>query len=337
MDQIGLWVGFNAFVLAMLAIDLGVFHRKAHVVSVKEAAIWSVVWVALALGFGAGVSHFIGKEEGLEFFAGYLIEKALSVDNIFVFVLIFSYFRVEPKNQHRVLYWGILGALLMRGTMIGLGAYLVHRFAWILYFFGAFLVWTGFRMARQHEPPVDPASNPMLRLVRRTLPLAQQDHGAQLIAREPVGDSGHHHLVVTPLFVVLVLVETTDLVFAVDSIPAIFAVTQEPFLVYSSNVFAILGLRSLYFVLNGVIDRFRYLKLGLSTVLIFVGVKMLLADAYKIPIGVSLVVIALIVAASILMSQLIRPKDLTSVGETQVAEAEVEVETASSSQEDAPA
>jgi tellurite resistance protein TerC len=302
VDQIWLWVGFNAFVLAMLAIDLGVFHRSAHEVSVKEAAIWSTVWVALALGFNYGIYHFRGEQAGLEFLAGYLIEKALSVDNIFVFVLIFSYFRVPPKYQHRVLFWGILGALVMRGVMIGLGSYLIHHFEWVLYVFGAFLVWTGYRMARQDERAIEPEANPVIRLVRRLVPVTGTYHGPSFFIRETAGTGGRARRLATPLFVVLVLVETTDLIFAVDSIPAVFAVTRDPFLVYSSNVFAILGLRALYFLLSGVIGKFRHLKFGLSVVLIFVGGKMLLADVYKVPIGLSLGVIAAVIGASILTS-----------------------------------
>jgi tellurite resistance protein TerC len=309
VDQLWLWVGFNAFVLAMLALDLGVFHRRAHEVSMREAAAWSAVWVALALGFGGGVYHFMGEQAGMEFLAGYLIEKALSVDNIFVFVLIFSYFRVPPKYQHRVLFWGILGALVMRGVMIGLGAYLIHHFEWILYVFGAFLIWTGFRMAAQDERAIEPEANPVIRLVRRFMPVSSRYDGQNFFSSEPAGPDGKARRVATPLFVVLVLVETTDLIFAVDSIPAVFAVTRDPFLVYSSNVFAILGLRALYFLLSGVIGKFRYLKFGLSVVLIFVGAKMLLADAYEVPIGLSLGIIALVIAASILIS-LISPAPL---------------------------
>src|SRR3954451_10489449 len=287
----------------MLAIDLGVFHRSAHEVSVKEAAIWSTVCVALALGFSYGIYLFRGKQAGLEFLAGYLIEKALSVDNIFVFVLVFSYFQVPPKYQHRVLFWGILGALVMRGVMIGLGAYLIHRFDWILYVFGAFLVWTGYRMARQDERAIEPEANPVIRLVRRLVPVTGTYHGPSFFVRESAArPGGPSRIVATPLFVVLALVETTDLIFAVDSIPAVFAVTRDPFLVYSSNVFAILGLRALYFLLSGIIDKFRYLKFGLSVVLIFVGAKMLLADLYKVPIGLSLGVIAAVIGASILTS-----------------------------------
>jgi tellurite resistance protein TerC len=300
MDQFWLWIGFNAFVLAMLAVDLFVFHKEAHEVRPAEAAGWSVLWIALAVLFGAGVYRFMGPQAGLEFFAGYLIEKALSVDNIFVFVLIFGFFRVPPRYQHRVLFWGILGALIMRGGMIAAGAYLIQHFHWVIYVFGAFLVFTGVRMAIQKEHGLDPDSNPAIRLIRRVMPVTRAYHGQKFFVREHV--AGRLRLAATPLFVVVALVETTDLIFAVDSIPAIFAVTQDPFIVYSSNVFAILGLRALYFLLAEVIDRFHYLKLGLSVVLVFVGLKMLAADVYKVPVGVSLAVIAgvlgVVVAAS---------------------------------------
>jgi len=305
MDQIWLWVGFNVFVLLMLAVDLGIFHRHAHEVSIKEAAGWSTVWVVLALLFNYGIYHFIGRQAGLEFLTGYLIEKALSIDNIFVFVLIFAYFQVPSKYQHRVLFWGVIGALLMRGAMIGAGAYLVKQFHWIIYVFGGFLVITGLRMAMQTEHAIKPQSNPAIRLVARFIAVTKRYHGQNFFVREGGGTAP---LMATPLFVVLVLVETTDLIFAVDSIPAIFAVTQDPFLVYTSNVFAILGLRSLYFLLAGVIHKFHYLKLGLSLVLAFVGAKMLLSDVYKLPIGVSLVIIALVLLLSIIAS-LIFPKN----------------------------
>jgi tellurite resistance protein TerC len=295
MEQFWLWGAFNLFVLAMLALDLFIFHRQAHEVRPREAAAWSVVWVALALVFGAGVYTFMGREAGLEYFAGYVIEKALSVDNIFVFVLIFSVFRVPAQYQHRVLFWGVLGALVMRGVMIAAGAFLIARFHWILYLFGAFLVITGIRMLRQHEAELHPESNPVMRLVRRIIPVTSTYAGQKFFVRERAGG----RLLATPLFVVLALVETTDLIFAVDSIPAIFAVTQDPFIVYSSNVFAILGLRALYFLLADVIQRFHYLKAGLSLVLMFVGIKMLVADVYKIPIGVSLGIILLTLAAAI--------------------------------------
>jgi tellurite resistance protein TerC len=296
MEQMWLWIGFNVFVLAMLAVDLFVFHKDAHEVQVREAATWSVIWVALALLFGGGVYVFMGRAAGLEYFAGYLIEKALSVDNIFVFVLIFGFFRVPRRYQHRVLFWGILGALLMRGAMIAAGAYLIEQFHWVMYVFGAFLVFTGIRMATSLERDIDPASNPVIRIVRRLIPVTAAYEGQKFFVRRDVG--GSRRLFATPLFVVLALVETTDLIFAVDSIPAIFAVTQEPFIVYSSNVFAILGLRALYFLLADVIHRFHYLKVGLSVVLVFVGAKMLMADVYDMPIGLSLAVIVAVLAVA---------------------------------------
>ena len=297
MDQLWIWVGFNVFVLAMLAVDLFVFHKDAHEVSLKEAAAWSIVWIALALAFGAGIYVRMGPEPGLEYFTGYLIEKALSVDNIFVFVLIFSYFRVPSRYQHRVLFWGILGALIMRGAMIAAGAYLIEQFHWIIYVFGGFLVFTGVRMATQTEHDIEPEANPVIRLVKRLMPVTTVYHGQSFFVREQVG--GRTRRVATPLFVVLVLVETTDLIFAVDSIPAIFAITRDPFIVYTSNIFAILGLRALYFLLAGVIHKFHFLKLGLSAVLVFVGAKMLLVDVYPVPVGVSLLVIAVVLGASI--------------------------------------
>ena len=311
MDQVWLWVGFNAFVLAMLAVDLFVFHREAHEVRAREAAAWSVVWVALALLFGCGVYMFMGRAAGLEYFTGYVIEKALSVDNIFVFVLIFGFFRVPSEYQHRILFWGILGALLMRGAMIAAGAYLIEQFHWIIYVFGAFLVFTGIRMATGGDHDIDPAANPVIRLVRRLIPVTSEYHGQRFFVRAEYG--GRLRVLATPLFVVLALVETTDLIFAVDSIPAIFAVTQEPFIVYSSNVFAILGLRALYFLLAGVIHRFHYLKLGLSAVLVFVGAKMVMADVYTVPIGLSLAIIVGVLAAATAAS-LLWPKSARASG-----------------------
>jgi tellurite resistance protein TerC len=291
-----LWAGFNLFILAMLALDLGVFHRKSHEVSMREATIWSLVWVALALVFNAGIFYFQGSEAGIQFFTGYLIEKSLSVDNIFVFALLFSYFAVPPAYQHRVLFWGILGALVMRAAFILAGAALLAKFHWIIYVFGAFLILTGIKMAIFRNQEMDPGKNPVLRLVRRLIPVTEDNRKDRFFVREK------GVLMATPLFLVLVLVETTDLVFAVDSIPAIFAVTNDPFIVYTSNVFAILGLRSLYFVLAGVMRKFSYLKLGLSAVLVFVGVKMTLVDVYKIPSAVSLGVIATILTVSIIAS-----------------------------------
>jgi tellurite resistance protein TerC len=307
MNQTWLWIAFNVLVLGMLAVDLGVFNRSAHVVSLKEAARWTVVVVTLAGLFNLGLFYTQGPQAGLEFLTGYLIELALSVDNIFVFILIFSYFRVPPKYQHRVLFWGIFGALLMRGAMIGAGAYLIERFHWIIYVFGAFLVFTGIRMATQDEMDIEPEANPVLRLVRRVVPVSPAYDGQKFFTRQLI--AGHTRRAATPLFVVLVLVETTDLIFAVDSIPAIFAITTDPFLVYTSNVFAILGLRSLYFLLAGIIDKFHYLKLGLSAVLVFVGVKMLVTYFdYHIPIGISLAVVGGVLASAVVAS-LMFPKE----------------------------
>jgi tellurite resistance protein TerC len=306
VDSIWMWVGFNAFVLAMLFLDLFVFHRKAHEVSLKEAAGWSVFWVALSLCFNLLVWRTMGPEKGLEFLTGYLIEKALSVDNIFVFVLIFSYFNVPAKYQHRILFWGIIGALLMRGAMIGAGAALLYKFHWIIYVFGAFLVFTGIRMASHDEIEIEPEKNPVIRLIRKVWPVTNQYHGQKFFILDR---TRRRRLVATPLFVVLMMVETTDLIFAVDSIPAIFAITTDTFIVFTSNVFAILGLRALYFLLAGVIHRFHYLKLGLSVVLIFVGLKMLLAEVYKIPIGLSLGVVAGVLLLSVGASLLFPKKD----------------------------
>jgi tellurite resistance protein TerC len=283
-------------VLALLTLDLGVFHRRAHAVSAREAATWTIVWVSLAAMFGAGIWYFMGRQAALEFAAGYLVEEALSVDNLFVFVMIFSYFKVPKALQHRVLFWGILGALVMRGAMIGTGALLIARVHWIIYAFGAFLVITGIRMAFHDESDIEPESNPFLKLVRRLLPVTKQFDGPHFF----VMDGGVR--AATPLFVVLVLVETTDLLFALDSIPAIFAVTRDPFLVYTSNVFAILGLRALYFLIANVIVQFHYLKYGLSIVLAFVGSKMLLSTVYPIPIGTSLLVIAGVLVLSVVAS-----------------------------------
>ena len=302
MSQTALFIAFNIGVLAVLAIDLGIFNRKAHAASVKEAAVWSSVWITLSLAFAGVVYMQMGRQPMLEFVTGYLIEYSLSIDNIFVIVLIFSYFRIPDKYQHRVLFWGIIGALVMRGAMIAAGAFLIERFHWIIYVFGAFLVFTGIRMASHDETDIEPEANPILRLVRRMLPVTHDYRGQHFFVKESPKRGEPVTLMATPLFVVLVLVETTDLIFAVDSIPAIFAVTRDPFLVYTSNVCAILGLRSLYFLLAGVIHKFRYLKLGLAVVLTFVGVKMLIGGVYEIPILVSLLVIGLVLMTSIVVS-----------------------------------
>jgi tellurite resistance protein TerC len=316
MGSIWLWVGFNVFVLALLALDLGVFHRKAHAVSVREATIWSVIWISLSMLFNLGIyffwhdlvpaSPYSNADAALAFFTGYLIEKSLSVDNIFVFVLIFTYFSVPAKYQHRVLFWGILGALVMRAALILIGAALIHEFHWIIWIFGAFLIFTGIRMAFHKDEELHPEDNPLVKAVKRFMPVTQGYRGASFFVREA------GKLMATPLLLVLLIVESTDLVFAVDSIPAIFAVTEDPFIVYTSNVFAILGLRSLYFLLAGVMHKFHYLKLGLSAVLTFVGVKMLLPDlsefvtgvSYKIPTLLSLAVVAGILIIAVVASLL---------------------------------
>ncbi len=297
--SIWLWVGFHALVFLLLALDLGVFHRKAHAVSLKEASIWSAVWVSLALLFNLGIYLWAGREPALEFLTGYLIEKSLSIDNIFVFVLIFSYFGVPAAYQHRVLFWGVLGALAMRAALILAGAALMHRFHWIIYIFGGFLVYTGIRMAFSKHAAMDPAKNPAVRLLRRLMPVSEGYEGPRFFTRQ------NGKRLATPLLMVLVLVEFSDLVFAVDSIPAIFAVTTNSFLVYTSNVFAILGLRSLYFLLAGVVGKFRFLKLGLAVVLSFVGAKMLLAGVVKIPITLSLGVILVVLLGSVVISLLL--------------------------------
>lgn len=291
-----LWVGFLAFVLAMLALDLGVFQRKAHTVTVREAALWSAAWIGLALLFNAGIYLWQGPQAGLEFLTGYLIEKALSVDNLFVFALIFTFFAVPPKYQHRVLFWGVLGALMLRGAFILAGAVLLERFHWIIYLFGAFLLLTGIRLATQPEGKIEPEHNPLLRLVRRFLPVTDEYHGSHFFIRRA------SKLAATPLLLVLVFVESTDVVFALDSIPAIFAVTRDPFLVFTSNVFAILGLRSLYFVLAGALGRFHYLKYALAFILGFVGLKMLASDLYHLQTAVSLGVIAAALAIAVIAS-----------------------------------
>ena len=293
------WLVFNVFVLALLALDLGVFHRKAHEIKIKEALKWSAVWVTLAFLFNVGILLWRGSEQAFAFFTGYIIEKSLSVDNLFVFLLIFSYFGVDSLYQHKVLFYGILGALIMRAVFIGVGVTLIHLFHWVIYVFGAFLIVTGFRMGLQKNREVHPEKNPVLRLFRRLMPTT--DHYVQ--GRFIVTRNGKTFA--TPLLVVLLVIETTDIVFAVDSIPAILAVTTDPFIVYTSNIFAILGLRALYFALAGAMRLFHKLHLGLSFILVFIGVKMLLSDVFKIPILIALSVVASIlilsVAASILL------------------------------------
>lgn len=316
MESIGsplLWGGFVIFVLAMLALDLGVFHRKAHEVPLKEALVWSVVWITLALVFNVGVYYWFGTEPALQFLTGYLIEKALSVDNLFVFLVIFGYFGVPKAYQHRVLFWGILGALVMRAIFIGLGAALLQSFHWIIYVFGAILVLTGIKLLVQRNEEMHPERNPMYRLAAKVLPSTREYHGSKFFVKQA------GKWVVTPLFLVLVMVEATDVVFAVDSIPAIFAITSDPFLVFTSNIFAILGLRALYFLLAGIMSRFVYLKVGLALVLCFVGVKMLIVDFYKVPIVLSLGVVVLLLGGSIVASLIKTRRQVSKVPTTERA------------------
>jgi tellurite resistance protein TerC len=297
------WVGFHVVIFSMLALDLGVFHKKTHKVPVKEALTWVAVWVSLALLFNLFIFFEFGKTKALEFFTGYIIEYSLSVDNIFVFILIFTYFGVRDEYQHKVLFWGILGALIMRGIFIFAGVALINRFHWIVLVFGGFLVFTGLKMLFTKQAEVHPEANPMVRFFKKFLPVTNEMHGDKFFIRRD------HKLYATPLFLVLLVVESSDLIFAVDSIPAILAITQDRFIVYTSNVFAILGLRSLYFAVSGIMGFFRFLKIGLAFVLTFVGVKMLAAYFHmEIPIVISLTVIVSILVISILASLFIKEK-----------------------------
>lgn len=292
------WIGFNVFVLIMLTLDLGVFHKKAHEVSIKEASIWSAVWITLAFIFNGFVYFQFGEQKAVEFLTGYLIEKSLSVDNIFVFVLIFGYFQIPGKYQHKVLFWGILGALLMRIIFIFAGVALIQQFHWTVYIFGAFLVFTGFKMINQKDKKIEPEKNPVIKFSRKIFSVTEHLHEDKFFVKID------KKKFVTPLFLVLVLIEVTDLIFAVDSIPAILAITQDQYIVYTSNVFAILGLRSLYFALAHIVHRFIYLSHGLAVILMFVGLKMLMVDVFKIPTYISLLVIAAILTMSIVLSMI---------------------------------
>jgi tellurite resistance protein TerC len=306
MNQTYLWIGFNLFVLLLLVLDLGVFHRKAKVISVKEALAWTGVWVVMAFLFNIFVYYYFGEVKAFEFFTGYLIEKSLSVDNIFVIILIFSYFNVPAEYQHKVLFWGILGALIMRVCFILAGVELIHKFHWLIYIFGSFLIFTGIRFLVQNETKFDPEKNPVVKLVRkvfRVTPAFEKDKF--FIKRDNV-------LWATPLFLVVVLIEATDLIFAVDSIPAILAISDDSFIVYTSNVFAILGLRSLYFALAGIDKYFMYLKYGLAAILIFVGTKMVISDYYKIPVEISLAFIILTLSLAVLASIVMQRRNTTS-------------------------
>ena len=300
-----LWVGFLGFVGLMLALDLGVFHRKAHVVSLREAAVWSGVWMALAAVFALGVFRFYGAQRGLEFTTGYVLEKALSVDNIFVIVILFGAFRIPAHQQHRVLFWGILGALAMRALFILAGTTLIARFHWTVYLLGVFLVTTGVKMLLSRGDPGHPENNVLVRLARRVLPVAPGQDTEHFFTRVD------GRTMVTPLFLALLAVEFTDLIFAVDSIPAVLAVSTNPFIVFTSNIFAILGLRSLYFLLAGAVQKFGYLKLGLALVLVFIGVKMAMVDIFKIPVGVSLAVVGLLIGGAILASLVVEGRRRT--------------------------
>lgn len=296
------WIVFNAFVLLMLALDLGVFHRKTHAVNMREALTWTFVWIVLALIFNVIIYYWRGQQQALEFLTGYLVEKALSVDNIFVFIMIFGYFHIPPVYQHKVLFWGILGALVMRVIFIFAGVALIQKFHFTIYFFGALLIFTGYKMFFQNKSKIEPDKNPLIKFFKKIMPVTPDLHGGNFFVRM----NGRRYA--TPLFLVLILIETTDLIFAVDSIPAILAITQDQFIVYTSNVFAILGLRSLYFALAGIIHRFWLLSYGLAIVLVFIGIKMMLIDVYKIPVEWSLLVIAVIISGSIFLSLTNKPK-----------------------------
>jgi TerC family integral membrane protein len=304
----GLWIGFSLFILTMLALDLGLFNRKAHTIRYREAWIWSGVWVTLAMIFAAIVFHYQGSQRGFEFLTGYLIELSLSVDNLFVFLLIFSYFKVPSKFQHRVLFWGVMGALFMRLTMIFVGAALINKFHWIIYIFGGFLVYTGVKMFKEEEIEIQPEQNPLVRFVTRFLPITRHYEEEKFFTKSNGKRTG------TLLLLVLMVVEVTDLVFAVDSIPAIFAITTNTFIVYTSNVFAILGLRSMYFLLAGVVEKFRYLRFGLAIVLTFIGVKMLLGAVHIIiSIKISLIFVAVVLVGSVVASLLVAPANDTTI------------------------
>lgn len=290
------WIGFHVLILILVALDLGVLHRKSHVISIREALIWSMGWIFISLMFNVVVYFRFGYDSALEFLTGYLIEKSLSVDNIFVFAIVFNYFGVSSQYQHKVLYWGIIGALVMRGALIALGTALISNFHWVIYIFGAFLVYTGIKMAVQKGVSVHPERNPVVNLAKKFMPITKEYHGNNFV----VNIEGKRYF--TPLIVVLMVVEVTDLAFAVDSIPAIFAITHDSFIVYTSNVFAILGLRALYFALSGILELFHYLKYGLGMVLSFVGTKMLISEIYDIPILIALGVVAAILTISIVVS-----------------------------------
>jgi tellurite resistance protein TerC len=302
MNNLLPWIIFNAFILALLALDLGVFHRRPHALSFREAAVWSAFWVVLSLLFNLGIYLRQGPEAGLEFFTSYLLEKSLSTDNVFLFAVIFGSMGVVAQHQHRVLYWGVLGAIVMRGTFILAGVQLVRHFHWVLYLFAIFLLVTGLRLLREKERKYDPQRTMALRLARKLFPISDRYEGGRLFTRSD------GRLCATPLFLVLVMIEVVDIAFAIDSIPAIFAVTQDAFIIYSSNILAILGLRSLYFLLARAITRFRYLRGGLAIILIFIGAKMLLAYWVRIPTGLALLAILVILVIFLVASLKAKPQ-----------------------------
>ena len=300
---IWVWIGFTIFVLLLLTLDLAVFHRKARVVSLREATTWYAVWVSLAAFFYLGILLWLGRDKSTEFLTGYIIEVSLSVDNVFVWLIIFSYFAVPARYQHRVLFLGILGAIVFRGLFIATGVTLLDVFGWLIFVFGAFLIFTGIKLALRKDEEVHPERNPVLRLARRFIPVAEGYEGQRFFVRQ------YGKWMATPLFMVLLVVETTDLVFAVDSVPAVLAITRDPFIVWTSNVFAILGLRALFFLVAGVLRYFRYLNVGLALVLCFVGVKMVISDFYHMPTAMSLGAVVGILAATMLASYLVALKE----------------------------
>jgi tellurite resistance protein TerC len=298
----GIWFGFIAFIILMLILDLGVFHRKTHEIKIKEALIWSAVWISLALIFNYAIYLFMGRDKALEFLTGYLIEKSLSIDNLFVFIILFTFFNINPKYQHKVLFWGILGALFLRAVFIFAGVALISKFHWIIYVFGAFLVFTGIKMLYHRDEKIEPDKNPLVKLFKRFLPVSEKMIEGKFFV------TINSKIFATPLFIALLVVEFTDLIFAVDSIPAILAISNDTFIIFTSNVFAILGLRALYFALAGITKYFYYIKYGLSAILVFVGVKMVIAGFYKIPIVYSLLTILGILLISVLISILFPQK-----------------------------
>lgn len=302
MDSAYLWTGFILFVIVMLALDLGVFNKKSHSVSIKEALTWSAVWITLALAFNAGIFYFMGQNKAFEFFTGYILEKSLSIDNIFVFVLIFSFFKIPAEFQHKILFWGVFGALIMRAVFIFAGVALIEQFHWIIYLFGAFLIFTGIKMVTHNDKEFNPENNPAIKLARRIFNISPY------LDRDKFFTKINNKITATPLFLVLIFIEVTDIIFAVDSIPAIIAISNDSFIIFTSNVFAILGLRSLYFALAGIINKFKYLTYGLAVVLVFVGVKMMISGFYKIPIIISLLFILITLLASVAISFFVSSK-----------------------------